>query len=761
MGYKRPPTLIGLSTVTNAQRLLRAKHYAAAYKSTTTKDWNDYIAFGIQQFESPAKYFAQCDAETPDEKNLRLARYYRLHLENNAQVERHLMQKISTVETALKVSYPGYFEMSVGEMDEYVRQLSPDPMALESQIESDDTTGDIMEAHPTSHALPLSTISARTRVNVRPVTSPPKTGIHYLQSKKINSSRSQMPVDVSQPTSTVIVIDEDSMDTTPLTQATLSSPARPAAAARSVTSPSKTGPSRLPKAIPPSSEDFPRAIASIRASNMQESSEESPLKNSDATQPTPLPLKTAMERVTKIPTKVRNVLRVEVRWAPKDFTTLKASKALMYTRFAPILSSFNTTHTWVVEWQTDQLAKANTIPPTQVDQFLSICCVTSTKQKCFYFSFRLNATGAQFIQALKSKEMQSIKRGESISFDPSAIPQTQGEVTQIGDILLKDATSTHRGQYLDYLRSEVLPADMPPFDLKIRHKDPSGVKIQILTVRCGKQVATQVAQILSSTLNGEGPNPEIFISRLALGANRITRGDHERIYQVHHDFMDDIVLLPFLSSKQIDTPIVEYLDTGEQLSRTPRQWAKSLCDIEGVSLEVDMENGLPDGEVVLIVPSIFLEQTTTELHKYWQRQNPMLMNAERFYSASVLADPDIPLTVFTKNIDTILAKKIQKKTKKSAASEFVLSPASSITGQTSRTSKTSVAWQVPLQHAPASDTWQARSAAQNDYVPPSSSASTVSQSKREREQQKRISTLEAQLASMSAGNSRTSGDKSQ
>ncbi len=135
------------------------------------------------------------------------------------------MQKISTVETALKVSYPGYFEILVGEMDEYVRQLSPHPMELESQIESDDTAGDIMEAHPTSHALPLSSISARTRVNVRPVTSPPKTGIHYLQSKKVNSSRSQMPVDVSQPTSTAIVIDEDSMDTTPLTQATFSSPA--------------------------------------------------------------------------------------------------------------------------------------------------------------------------------------------------------------------------------------------------------------------------------------------------------------------------------------------------------------------------------------------------------------------------------------------------------------------------------------------------------------------------------------------------------
>jgi hypothetical protein len=38
------------------------------------KDWNECIAFGIQKFESPAKYFAQCDAETPDEKNLCLAK---------------------------------------------------------------------------------------------------------------------------------------------------------------------------------------------------------------------------------------------------------------------------------------------------------------------------------------------------------------------------------------------------------------------------------------------------------------------------------------------------------------------------------------------------------------------------------------------------------------------------------------------------------------------------------------------------------------
>jgi hypothetical protein len=188
----------------------------------------------------------------------------------------------------------------------------------------------------------------------------------------------------------------------------------------------------------------------------------------------------------------------------------------MYTRFAPILSGFNTSHSRVIEWQTDQLSQTSIITSTQVDQFLSVRCVASSKQKCFYFSFRIHATGPQFIQVLRSKDFQAIRHGEGISFNPSVVPHTQGEVTHVGDILLKDATATHRGKYLKYLRSEVLPKDVPAFDLKIRHKDPSGRKIQILTVRCGKQVSTQVAQILSTFLDGEGTNPEIFISRLAL-----------------------------------------------------------------------------------------------------------------------------------------------------------------------------------------------------------------------------------------------------
>ena len=451
----------------------------------------------------------------------------------------------------------------------------------------------------------------------------------------------------------------------------------------------------------------------------------------------------------KIPTKVTNSIRVEVRWAPKDFKELKASTAQMYLRLAPTLSAFNTTHSWVVEWQTDQFAPSPTLDPSTLSTFLSIRLISSVKQQCFFFSFRVNAMGSQFTLVVRSKALHEIKKGENISFDPSFIPANQGEITNVGDILLKDANTTHRSQYLRYVRKEVLPPDTPAFDLKIRHKDPSGAPTQILTVRCGKQVATQVAQVLSTSLNGEGTNPEIFISRLALGANRIARGDHEAIYKVHHECMSDIVYLPFSGSKQIDLPVVEYLESGEQLTRSPRQWAKSLKLSDDVSLEVDMENGSPDGSVVLVLPSASLEHAQIELKKYLQRQNPTLMNAERFYSESVLADPDIPLTVFTKNIEKILAKKINKKQQPLDATVSVLSPESSITGTTSKTSRSSSAWQKPLRQS----------------VTTTSSANTMSKplaaTATEIKQQQRIILLEAQLASLSAGNSKASGDKSQ
>ena len=177
LGYKRPPTLIGSQSVSSAQRSLRAKSYASAYKSTI-KNCIFYVAFGIQQFDSPAKYLTHCASETPDEKNLHVARYYPLHLESHDLIERQLMRHITTVETALKVSYPGFFEMSVGEMDEDVRQLSPDDaMEIESQSQANDSIN--VNAISTAMAQVSSSLStARACTSAKSAPIPPQVGAH-------------------------------------------------------------------------------------------------------------------------------------------------------------------------------------------------------------------------------------------------------------------------------------------------------------------------------------------------------------------------------------------------------------------------------------------------------------------------------------------------------------------------------------------------------------------------------------------------------
>ena len=426
------------------------------------------------------------------------------------------------------------------------------------------------------------------------------------------------------------------------------------------------------------------------------------------------------------PKSVEHSVRIEVRWAPKDFHKLRSSKAKMFSRLAPILSCFNTQYTWMVEWQTDQMEDSADIDPNQLAKFLSTRIVPVIKEQAFYFSFRICATGSQFTQVVKSEVMKTAKMGERMSFDPTSIHPQQGELIFVGNILLKDASNTHRGQYLRYLRKEVLPEGTPAFDIKVRHKDPVGNPVKILAVRCGKANSTKVAEILSSALCGEGKNAEIFISRLAIGANQTSKKEHAQIYQVHMDYLKDIVCIPFMNPA-IDTPVTEYLESGSTFVQTPRQWAKSLINDDGTPLEIDIENGTATGSVILLVPSASVDKAKLEANKYWARQNPSLSNATELYSASLTANPDIPRTVFTKNIATILSKRFKQVP--TNEHDEASTPASSLTGATSKSS-TSIAWKTPLQ-----DTLRKTTATRQKPL-----------SSNEINQLKRIAILEAQLS---------------
>ena len=709
LGYKAPPPLIGHKTMSSDISALRARNYTKAYKTLSVKDWNSYVVFGIQQFASPSKYLMIRDSESEQERNLRLGRYYRLHLEHKAPVDKFLMSQIVGIEAALQTSFPGYFDMSVVEMDEYLRNLDQEDLHDQGEV-----------------------------LNFSPPT-------------ELDNSASFQDVEMTNVNEAPVCDKSEEM--------TMQSPTSTTSVSISLSQETKTGGST------PCTQDFQDGLTSMTKSNPKEDQTRMQMPPTNNPPESTIPRKrsekskmaTPHDDLTielKGPSKVSDPVRIEARWAPKDFYALKASTAQMHIRLAPLLSSFNTQHSWMIEWQTDQLAPEQAISPSQVSKFLSIRIVPVSAQKCFYFSFRVNATGKQLVQVLQSKEQKKTKRGENLTLDPSYIPAHQGELVYIGDILLKNAAVTHRSQYLKYLRSEVLPPDVPTFDLKMRHKDPAGNKTPILTVRCGKSVAVAVAQSLSASLNGEGTNPEIFISRLALGANQIAKGEHEKIYKVHHDFLSDVLLIPFTASRQIDLPVIEHLDSGETVTRSPRQWAKSLVDEEGNSLEVDLENGTTDGSAVLITPSASHQQSMQELKKYWQRQNPALAHATKLYADTVLEDPDIPMTVFTRNIETILAKKIKKHTPSvgSVDAATFLSPESSITGTTSKSTKGPIAWKVPLQETMKQQ--------RREYPKASRKASRTNIW--ELEQQQRIAYLEAQIASMtSATNSRTSSTTEQ
>ena len=121
-----------------------------------------------------------------------------------------------------------------------------------------------------------------------------------------------------------------------------------------------------------------------------------------------------------------------------------------------------------MEWHTDQMPEHVELSPIGLSNCLGICVLALAKEQCFYLIFRLHASSAQFLQTTtKSRVLQAAKRGERLSFDPSMIPfSSHGEPQIIGDVLIKDAAMTHRGQYLKYLRASVLPPDTPVFDLK-------------------------------------------------------------------------------------------------------------------------------------------------------------------------------------------------------------------------------------------------------------------------------------------------------
>ena len=142
-GFLAPPVLIDRQTIGKTDLKLREQQYIRSMRKLTSRDWNDYVQLGIQQFASPSLYQIHTTKESDEEKSLRLARYFRFHLENKAEVLPLLLKTIASVEKTLTSTHPGFFDMSTKDMDAYInalqnvsRKASPNSQTM-TQAETD------------------------------------------------------------------------------------------------------------------------------------------------------------------------------------------------------------------------------------------------------------------------------------------------------------------------------------------------------------------------------------------------------------------------------------------------------------------------------------------------------------------------------------------------------------------------------------------------------------------------------------------------
>ena len=371
LGWKPPPVLIGHETIPLAVLVLRAKNYKHAYSKVSgcnLPDWNNYVTFGIQDFDSLLTYQTHIAKETQHEGYLRVARYYRNHLTTQTPVDRDLLKTMPKIETALALSHPGFFDMSLTDIDAYLHALTPAGMDLE---QTDDSLSSLATA-----AKPPPVYTAGTKTPSQLPTSSPDS-IPEKQSDLL----------VSTPTGVNLALTEkDAATTMPPELAPLSTPSQLSDAPHDAVDANlmlsdeakrlaKKAKSKVRKAA---------AKAKQKAAHLERASS---LLSSAPTDIVPPSANRFGPRKG-----ISSVLCIEARWAPTDIKELWASRTKMYERLAPILSCSNNDKTWLMEWQTDQMASSPDLDPASLSKYLGIRFVPVAKQQCFYFSFRLNGS---------------------------------------------------------------------------------------------------------------------------------------------------------------------------------------------------------------------------------------------------------------------------------------------------------------------------------------------------------------------------------
>ena len=272
---------------------------------------------------------------------------------------------MGAVKTALATSHPGYFDMSTIDMDKYVASMSEkEMMDIEIDLNTHSTDETVKHDNP---ALMDATTAAFTGSSLAKAASACSNSDKSGMRSQTNADETPLQTQddfIAVPMSPKrgAKANDDAITNIPATpKSTASSPKKATAP-----SPKKATASSLKKVSAFSLKKVP-ASPTKTASEAPASATVPPVNP-----PPTVPPASGIKVLLPPKALKKKSLRVEVRWAPKDFHELRDYRTKMHLRLAPILSCFNTETTWLMEWQTNQLADAADIPPLGLSKFLSI-----------------------------------------------------------------------------------------------------------------------------------------------------------------------------------------------------------------------------------------------------------------------------------------------------------------------------------------------------------------------------------------------------
>ena len=324
--------------------------------------------------------------------------------------------------------------------------------------------------------------------------------------------------------------------------------------------------------------------------------------------------------------------RVTLRWqTPLNLSRFsRQTQELKDEIYALLNDIFDDDDGHIYKWQqsgTEYYNSISKMTPTEVRQYLSPSISIMPSQSMIVIPLRFGFLGGNTPAKWRNQESTWKKlTNYNVTVSFSNCTSISGNLVVAGFILLKAPMTTHRLRYLQSLR-QMLPPNIPPFDILLHKRSPSDQQIPHLAVQCGHTHVHSLCEALASILTGNGS--ALYIPRFAF--SQLTDTEAEQLFKTHDIHVKSLCCLPLAPLlSNLDRIRKEYYPDGRIVERTTREWARNIKNLEGDGLaQRDVVNGLDQLCYLLFTPEN-REAATNALEAYRRRLYPFSQREAQF-----------------------------------------------------------------------------------------------------------------------------------